>query len=124
VLLSFLKVRIVVNNKDIYPLLSNKPVIIPVEENYPKIVATDGFHFTKPLELVYQEPSYYKFRVDCAIDDLQLLGGSFLLVMLYLLGFFTGIFLIKLLSFAPIVWFLFLYYINRRDFIRIRPIRS
>ena len=124
VLLSFLKVRVVVNNKDIYPLPDNKPVVIPVEHNYPKIVATDGFHFTKPLELVYEEPSYYNFNVTCAIDDLQLMGGGFLLVLFYLLGFFTGLFLLKLLSFVPVGWFLFLYYINRKEFIRFTPVRS
>jgi hypothetical protein len=86
-------------------------------------VATDGFHFTRPLKLVYKEPSYYKFRVDCVIDDLQLLGGAFVLILLYLLGFFTGVFFLKLASFAPIILFLIIYYINRKDFIRITPVR-
>ena len=123
-LLSFLKIRVIINNKDIYPLSNDRPVVIPLENKYVKLVATDGFHFTKPLELEYKEPSYYKFNVDCAIDDLQLLGGAFMLIVLYLLGFFTGVFILKLLSFVPIVWFLFLYYINRREFIRIIPVRS
>ena len=121
VLLSFLSVRVIVNSKDIYPLLNDKPVVIPVETNFPRIVATDGFHYTKPLELVYQQPSYYRFKVTCAIDDLQLLGGGFLLALFYLLGFLTGVFLLKLLSFAPIIWFLITYYINRKQFIRIVP---
>jgi hypothetical protein len=43
VLLSFLKIRVVVNGKDIYPLLNNRPVVITVQENHPKIVVTDGF---------------------------------------------------------------------------------
>ncbi len=118
-----MKLRVIVNNKDIYPLLNENPVIIPVESNHPKIVATDGFHFTKPLELNYSEPSYYRFRVDCAIDDMQLFCGGFTLVVFYLIGFFTGVFFVKLLSFLPILWFLFVYYINRKDFIRIRPSR-
>lgn len=104
-------------------MLNDRPVVIPVEYNFPKIVATDGFHFTKPLELVYQEPSYYRFKVTCAIDDLQLLGGSFLLVLFYLLGFLTGIFFLKLLSFVPLAWFLVTYYVNRKKFIRIVPAR-
>ena len=115
--------RVIVNNKEIYPLTNSSPVVIPVEFNFPSIVATDGFHYTKPLELVYQEPSYYKFKITCAIDDLQLLGGSFLLVLFYLLGFLTGFFILKLLSFVPLAWFLVTYYLNRKKFIRIVPLK-
>jgi hypothetical protein len=110
---------VIVNNKEIYPLLSNKPVVIEVKENYPRIVVTDGFHFTRPVELTYKVPSYYRFKVACTIDDLQLLGGSFFLIFLYLLGFFTGFFILKLLSFVPVICFLAVYYLNRRSFIKI-----
>jgi hypothetical protein len=119
VLLSFLPVRAVINNRDIYPLANTEPVIIPVEKDYPQLVITDGFHFTKPVELEFKKPAYFNFHVVCAIDDMQLLGGSLLLAILYLLGFVTGIFIIKLVSFAPLVWLLFYYYINRRNFIRL-----
>ena len=118
-MLSFLKITVVVDNKEIYPLLNDQPVVISVNDDHPKIVITDGFHFTKPLELAYCEPSYYNFEIVCAIDDLQLLGGFFLLIFFYLFGFLTGFFLLKLVSFAPIIYFLFLYYINRKKFIRI-----
>jgi hypothetical protein len=119
VLLSFLKIRVVVNNHDIYPLLDTEPVVIPVEKDHPKIVITDGFHFTKPIELVFKQPAYFNFNVVCAIDDLQLLAASLILAILYLLGFITGLFILKLLSFTPILWFLFYYYLNRKNFIRI-----
>ena len=120
-LLSFLSVRIIVNNTDIYPLLHNSPVVIPVMISQSTIVATDGFHYTKPLKLKYDQPSYYRFRLTCAIDDLQLLGGGFFLVLLYLLGFWTGLLWLKLLSFGPIGWLLFTYYVNRHNFIRLVP---
>lgn len=123
VLLSFLRVRVIVNGEKIYPLHNDRPVVIPVDQATSRIVATDGFHFTAPLELKYDRPSYYNFKLTCAIDDLQLLGGVFILVLLYLLGFFTGVFLIKLLSFLPLLWFLVLYYINRKDFIRFTAVR-
>jgi hypothetical protein len=119
VMLGLLKIRVIVNNQTIYPLLSSEPVIIPLEKDYPKIVVTDGFHYTKPLELVFRQPAYFNFNVVCAIDDLQLLSASLMLIIFYLLGFFTGIFIIKLISFLPIAWFLFYYYINRKNFIRI-----
>ena len=119
-MLSFLKLRVVVNNREIYPLLDGEPVVIPVEKDCPKIVITDGFHFTKPVELVFKEPSYFNFNVVCAIDDLHLFTAFGFLVLLYLLGFLTGVFIIKALSFLPILWLLFHYYLNRKQFIRIQ----
>ena len=121
-LLSFLRIKVVVNGKAIYPLPDSRPVTITVMENNPKLVITDGYHFTKPVELVYHHLNTYYFKVVCVIGDLQLLAGSFLLIVLYLLGFYSGIFILKLVSFLPIVYFLFFYYINRKEFIQITPV--
>lgn len=119
-LLSFLNIRVIVNNKEIYPLLTMEPVIIPVKEDHLSIVITDGFHFTRPLKLMYDQPGYFNCEVTCILEYLQLLGGSFLLVICYLLGLFTGFLILKLFSFLPIVWFLFFYYVDRKNFLQIK----
>jgi len=111
---------VIVNNKDIYPLTNEDPVVIEVYDKHPRIVVTDGFHFTKPIDLNYTQPSYYHFKVVCSIDDMQLFGNVFVLVVFYLLGFFTGSFVLKLLSFLPILYLLFAYYIDRKSFIQIK----
>ncbi|HEY5771675.1 MAG TPA: hypothetical protein VIS75_03560 [Chitinophagaceae bacterium] len=110
----------IVNNKEIYPLNNTDPVIIEVKDNHSRIVVTDGFHFTRPIDLTYKQPSYYHFKVVCSIDDLQLLGNAFVLIVFYLLGFFTDTFVLKLLSFLPILYLLFAYYIDRNSFIQIK----
>jgi hypothetical protein len=111
---------VIVNNKEIYPLTNDDPVVIEVYDKHPRIVVTDGFHFTKPIDLNYTQPSYYHFKVVCSIDDMQLLGNVFVLIVFYLLGFFTGSFVLKLLSFLPIFYLLFAYYIDRRSFLQIK----
>ena len=118
-MLNFLNTQVIINNKEIYPLSDTKPVVIPVEKDHPNIVITDGFHITRPLELVYDQPGYFNFEVTCIVDDLALLGGSLLLAIFYLLGLFTGFLILKLLSFLPIICFLFFYYINRKNFLKI-----
>jgi hypothetical protein len=115
-----LPVRVIVDNKEIYPLSGDKPVIIEVKDKHPRIVVTDGFHFTKPIELNYKVPSYYHFKVVCSIDDLQLLGNIFALIMFYLLGFLTGNFILKLLSFLPVLVLLFAYYLDRKEFLQVK----
>ena len=110
----------IVNNKEIYPLTNEDPVVIQVFDKHPRIVVTDGFHFTKPIVLNYKQPSYYHFKVVCSIDDMQLLGSIIVLIVFYLLGFFTGNLILKLLSFLPIFYLLFAYYIDRKSFIQIK----
>ena len=119
-LLSILNVRVIVNNKEIYPLTNEDPVVIEVYDNHPRIVVTDGFHFTKPIDLNYTQPSYYHFKVVCSVDDMQLFGNIFVLIVFYLLGFFTGNLILKLLSFLPIFYLLFAYYIDRKSFLQIK----
>ncbi len=123
-MLRFLSTRVSVNNKEIYPLLNEQPVVIPVEKDHPEIVVTDGFHFTKPLELVYDQPGYFNFELTCIVDDLKLLGGSFLLLILYLLGLFTGFLILKMLSFLPVIFFLFYYYFNKKKFLILQKVRK
>jgi hypothetical protein len=86
------------------------------------VVVSDGYHFTRPVELVYHHLHTYYFKVICVIGDVQLLAAALLVAVLYLAGFYSGIFIVKLLSFAPILYFLFFYYINRREFLQITPV--
>jgi hypothetical protein len=113
---------VIVNGTDIYPLKGGETVIIHLKENNARIVVTDGYHFTPPLELVFHNLRTYCFHIVCAIDDFQLLAGCGMLILLYLAGFASGIFILKLLSFFPLLYILFLYYINRKEFIQIRVV--
>ena len=121
-LLRFLRIRVIVNGRDIYPLRADEPVYIQVEENNPTLVISDGYHFTRPVELVYHHLHTYYFKVVCVIGDVQLLAAFLLVGVLYLAGFYTGFLVLQLLSFAPILYFLFFYYINRREFLQITPV--
>ncbi len=122
VLLSFLKIRAIVNGNQIYPLLNTKPVVISVDKNNPRVVVTDGYHFTKPLKLVYKDMDIYCFKVSCAISDIQLLWGFLFLCVFYLSGLYTGLLVFKVFSFIPPVYLLFFYYLNREAFIRLVPV--
>lgn len=118
--MDYLNIRVIVNGKNIYTLPKNKPIVINIAENHPKLVATDGFHITKPLELVYHKANTYHLKVECAIDNNLLVTGIVLLLIFSLVGLISDILLLRFLSFVPIFYFLFFYYINRKDFIRIK----
>ena len=92
--------------------------------NNPRIVITDGYHITTPLKLVYKELPVYCFKVACAISDQQLLIGFLLLAGLYLSGFYTGLLVLKVFSFIPLIYLLTFYYLNRKEFIRLIPVTN
>lgn len=118
--MNFLNVRVIINGKEIYLLPKGKPVIIPVMENRPNIVATDGFHITKPMQINYKRSRTIHLEVVCAIDNNLLITGLVLLVIFSLVGLVSDIPLFRLASFLPILYFLFFYYLNRKKFIVIK----
>ena len=120
ILLRFLNVKVIVNNKQIYPLLNDKPVLIEVENDHTKIVVSDGFHFTAPIDLNYTQPSFYYFKVSSPLTDIQLLCGAVLTAFLFWLGMRTHFLLIQFMSFIPVFVLLILYYLKRKSFIIIQ----
>ena len=119
-LINFLNIRVIVNGKDIYTLVPQKPVLVSIDKSNATLIATDGFHYTRALELTFPFPQTYIVKVECAIDNNLLITGVVLLVIFALVGLVSDLTLLRLLSFVPILYFLFLYYINRREFIKLR----
>lgn len=110
------------NGHYIYSLVRNKPVVIDMPTNPTKLVVTDGFHITGPMNVTYSRTHARYFTIACKIEDAQLIAGLILILLLYAMGLTSGIIFLKLLSMVPIGYFLFLYYINRKEFIRIQPV--
>jgi ABC-type transport system involved in cytochrome bd biosynthesis fused ATPase/permease subunit len=90
--------------------------------NPTKLVVTDGFHITSPLNVTYSKNYARYFTVVCIIEDAQLIIGFIMTAVLYFMGYTSGIIFLRLLSLVPIFYFLFLYYIKRKDFIRIQSV--
>ncbi len=119
--MNFLNIRVIINDKEIYTLRNNKPVVIPLFQKKTKLVVTDGFHITKPVEVHCSRRATY-LKVVCGIDNDQLIAGIIILVLSSLIGIISEIFVAKLVSFIPIFYFLFLYYVRRREFIQIKQV--
>jgi hypothetical protein len=110
-----------VEGQQIYPVEEGRETVIRLPKNNSHIVVTDGFHISKPLELVYHHIHTYYLHVDCAVSNVQLFYGSFLMLLFFALGFFTGNSVLQLMSFFPIAYLIYIYYINRNDFIQLHP---
>lgn len=104
----------------IYNLSRKKPVLVTIPTNPSRIVVTDGFHITQPIELRYRQ-QIACFDVVCAIDNDVLVGGFVFMVMFFAMGATSGVFVLQLFSMLPVIYILFLYYIRRKEFIQLRP---
>lgn len=120
-LLRVSKIRIILDGKDIYPVETDIKLVIDVDHNNPVLVVTDGFHISRPLELVYNHLSTYYFRIECGMDDGQVIAGLTLTLFFFILGLVTRWWIFGALSFGPVLYILFLYYIKRKDFLSLRP---
>jgi hypothetical protein len=120
VLLNFFKVRVIINGKIICPLLHTKPVVIPVAEDKANIVVTDGHHFTEPLQINCHRQKACYCNIACLIDDNLLTTGAVFFVLLYFIGYASGMLFLKLLCLLPIFYFIFFYLFNKRDFLQIK----
>lgn len=100
-------------------LEKDQNVIIPAHSSHSKIVATDGYHYTKPIDIDHRNKRVRIIKIGCAIDDNLLITGGVILVLFYLVGITSGIVFLTLLSVVPIFYFLYLYYIKKREFIKL-----
>lgn len=119
-LLNLFNVRVVVDGSKIYQLDKESSVVIGCSNSRPRIVVTNGFHHSPCFEVMYNQVQEYHFNVACALDDNLLAAGGLLLILLYIAGLTSGIILLKVISFLPILYFLYIYYIKRDEFIQVR----
>jgi uncharacterized membrane protein SirB2 len=113
---------VVVNGVYIYSLVKNRPIVIDLPTNPARVVVTDGFHITCPFDVRHTNSRTYYFKIVCAIEDSQLLVGGIIVLLLYAMGATSGTVFLQLLSLAPIIYFLIVYYIRRKEFIQVRQL--
>ena len=104
----------------ICPLEKDQNIIIPAHSSHSKIVATDGYHYTNPIDVDHKDKRIRFIKVGCAIDDNLLITGLVIHVLFYLVGSTSGIAFLTLLSVVPILYFLYLYYIKKEQFIKVQ----
>ena len=105
----------------IYTLRKGKPVVVTMPTNPAKIVVTDGFHITTPVQIKYTPQCKHFYTIACIIENDVLVGGAIFMLLLFFMGLSSGFIFLLLLSVAPVFYLLFLYYIKRKEFIQIKP---
>jgi hypothetical protein len=119
VLFDLLKVRAIIDGKSIYILEGDKPLRIDLASAASTLVITNGFHCTRSFALNNNRQDTSSLTVACILDNDRLTAGIILTVVLFLAGLTSGILFIQMLSFLPTLYFLYSFYFNRQDFIKV-----
>jgi len=113
-----LKLRIVVNDHDIYELREKIPVIICCAGDVMKLVVTNGFHYSRIVS-VKCKPGFHFYEVESFIDNIQLLTGLVMTFLFFGIYIFSGAILFMIFANVPLLMMLFIFYIRRKDFIQV-----
>lgn len=97
-------------------------MLVELDDEHPKIVLTDGFHYSAPLQLNFDGPGYFSFEVVTPVSDWRLFKGGVVLSFLYLWAILSGFLLLKIASFIPIIVLLIYYYLNRKNFLKLKQV--
>ena len=60
----------------IYTLRKGKPLVVTMPTNPAKIVVTDGFHITTPVQIKYTPQRKHFYTIACIIENDVLVGGA------------------------------------------------
>ena len=104
----------------IYSLQKGQPIVVTMPTNPARIVVTDGYHITGPIQITYSPQQKHYFTIACVVENDVLVGGGIFMTLLFFMGLSSGLLILQLLSMTPILCLLFLYYIKRKEFIQIR----
>lgn len=107
----------------IYALQKGQPIVVTMPTNPARIVVTDGYHITGPIQISYSPQRTHYFTIACVIENDVLVGGAIFMTLLFFMGLSSGLLVLQLFSMAPILYLLFLYYIKRKEFIQIRRLK-
>jgi hypothetical protein len=120
-LLNLLDLRVIVNDSYIYHLKPGDPLLLSISTaQQVTMVFTNGFHITPRLHIPCSAGKINRLLVGCLLEDEMLLAGFLLTALLFIIGAFSGLLLAQLLSFGPVIYALYLFYIRRKTFLQVR----
>ena len=122
-LLRLLKLRIVVNDHEIYECREQKPVVITDTKPGTFFTISNGFHSSRRMS-VNKNSGLLFYEVGSFIDNIQLLTGFVLTLLFFLIFIFTGIRLFMIAANLPLLIMFILVFLKKKDFIQVHRLKA
>jgi hypothetical protein len=117
-----LKLYIVVNDTHLYQLKEMQPLIIEQTKLPVKIVAKNGFHFSKP-KYIKDTTNPILIGIGCEADNGRFWGGVIFSIFFFGIFYITGYYIILLLANLPLFFLFYKFFIKPNQFITIEILK-
>lgn len=115
---------VVVNDKNIYELVEQQPLIIENQKLPVKILAKNGFHFSKPLTITKDNSNIVLLGVGCKADNGRFWGGIILSLWLFMIFFITKFYIALILANLPLLYLMYHFFWKPKEFITIEILKK
>lgn len=122
-LLRLLKLYVVVNDLHIYQLKEQEPLIIEEQDLPVKIIAKNGFHFSKPFYIKKYTGENILLGIGCNADNGRLWGAVVFSLLFFVIFLVTGFHIVLVLANLPLLFLLYHVFIKTQDFITIETLK-
>jgi hypothetical protein len=119
-----LKLYVVVNDIHLYQLKEQEPLILDEHELPVKLVAKNGFHFSKAKYITQHAENPVLIGIGCRADNGTLWGGILFSLLFFIVFFISGIYLILLLANLPLLYLVYKFFIKPTEFITIEILKK
>lgn len=115
---------VVVNDNHIYQLKEQEPLVLDEHDLPLKIMAKNGFHFSKPKNINKRNGDAVLIGIGCRADNGTLWGGIVFSILFFILFIATGLYFILLLANLPLLYLAFIFFIRSKEFITIEILKK
>lgn len=119
-----LKLYIVVNDTHLYQLKEQEPLVIDEHRLPVKLVAKNGFHFSKPKHINTPVADTVLIGIGCRADNGTLWGGLIFSALFFAIVFATGFYPVLVLANLPLLYLVYLFFITPNEFITIEILKK
>ena len=122
-LMRVLRLWVVIDDKNVYDLIEEKPLMIETDHLPIKIIANNGYHSSKPFYIKGSLNTPVYIEIGCTADNDRLWGGILLSFFFFILFFTTEyIFFLALANF-PLFYLVYQFFIKHNEFITVSVLK-
>ena len=123
-MLRVLKLYIVVNDNHLYQLKEQEPLVLEENDLPVKLVAENGFHFSKPFYITKHNAGTILIGIGCEADNGTLWGGILFSLLFFTIFLATHFYAVMILANLPLLYLVYKFFLKTKEFITIEILKK